>query len=90
MEIGKKVNYENACNVLQLLVRPRAGNGRWSTVKMMHISNYHSVVPDRNDNTSSEVEEKAKVEMIAVKNVACYIKQTELQIFCLFLNCFSW
>lgn len=57
---------------------------------MMHISNYHSVVPDRNDNTSSEVEEKAKVEMIAVKNVAWYIKQTELQIFCLFLNCFSW
>lgn len=57
---------------------------------MMHISNYHSVVPDRNDNTSSEVEEKAKVEMIAVKNVACYVKQTELQIFCLFLNCFSW
>lgn len=56
----------------------------------MHISNYHSVVPDRNDNTSSEVEEKAKVEMIAVKNVAWYIKQTELQIFCLFLNCFSW
>lgn len=48
-------------------------------VKLVHISNYHSVAPERNGHISFQTGEKARVgEMIAVEKG--YIKQTWLQV----------